>query len=87
MNDTDLLDLLAAEDTPDVVHMVMPCMSLACGADHLTMLRAASATGRHLTTLTSAGTTCPDCLARYGGLDGMRAEMRRQMGHQAEVAP
>lgn len=67
------------------VHALMPCMALACGVDLLTGLR--SGTIRH--TL-GAGTdaepvTCPDCLARYGGRNGLLAESRRQQGHQAPI--
>lgn len=80
---TDLLDILAAEDEPTVVHVIMPSMSLACGRDILAMYRAREVDGFRRTTLGVAGATCPDCLA--DGVDAVRAEMARQQGRQAVI--
>ena len=84
---TDLLDHLASLDVDTTVqHLLMPSMGLACGADTLTTLRTGQELGHRTVTLDPAETTCPACLNAHGDLDGLRAEMRRQMGHQEATA-
>lgn len=81
---SDLLDLLAeaeAADAPQVVHMVMPNMAPACGADLLRLYAAHRADGVRRTTLTTSKTTCPDCLA-VGDLRALCEQMQRR---QADV--
>lgn len=82
---TDLLDLLAqveaSDDEPHVLHMVMPNMAPACGADLFRLYDAARSDGIKRTTLTTARTTCPDCLA-VGDLRALTVEMQRR---QADV--
>lgn len=80
----DLLDFLNAQDEPAVVHVIMPSMSLACGYPILDALRAGDVDGLRRTTLApGVDATCPKCLAP--GLDGIRAEMARQQGRQAQI--
>lgn len=86
MSQPALFDLeLTATARPEsgIVHVLMPCMVHACGRG---VIEAADA-GDRFTVGTNADRwneiTCPDC--RAIGLDGIRAETRREQGHQ-EVA-
>ena len=79
----DLLDHLAALDIAGV-HCLMPSMGIACGIDTLTLVRSG---GRYLIGTTSHGdpaatVTCTACLAAYGSLEGLRAEIAAQQRRQ-----
>lgn len=69
----DLLDHLISLDVEDGPHMLMPSMGIACGAP-FSAVRVVLAT---------AEVKCSACLDAFGGLDGLRAEVARQQGHQA----
>ncbi|QAY64986.1 hypothetical protein ET495_17345 (plasmid) [Xylanimonas allomyrinae] len=64
MSGPDLFDMLAADEMSDVVHMILPNFTTACGLDFLDVSRAGQIKGTRLYTLTSSQTTCPGCLAR-----------------------
>lgn len=85
MTGPDLFDVLAAEDSPDVVHMVLPNFATACGQDFLTVSRAGQVKGTKLWTLTSGQTTCPECLARGAEHGGLSALCHRIGSNQAPV--
>lgn len=74
--------LLAAEDERDVLHMVLASMGIACGRDLLDLCKTARINGTRLTTLTSAETTCPDCLAT----GDHAAQCKAMQSHQAPTA-
>lgn len=81
-----LFDWLPSE-SPDFTHFLMPCMAPAC-----TLVYDLEESSRRLTqrlaayvTLNIAEITCPDCLSRWGGIEGLRAEIRRQTGNQARI--
>lgn len=63
-DEPDLFDVAAAEETADDVHMVLPHFGTACGLDFLDVSRIGRMKDARLWTLTSAETTCPDCLAQ-----------------------
>ncbi len=63
-DEPDLFDVVAADEAADVVHMVLPHFGTACGLDFLEVSRIGELKGARLWTLTSAETTCPDCLGR-----------------------
>lgn len=77
---TDLLDLLAIlEPAERLTHVLMPCMTYACGGDIV------NTGGRFQVGINDwSAIDCPDC--RVFGEDGLRAEMRRQQSEQAGVA-
>ena len=81
MGTPSLLDALA---TPDArFHSMLPNMGLACG---LPWVDAPRGTVRYvLGTRSPVGAVvdCPDCLARYGGVEGLRAEIVRAQTRQA----
>ncbi|SNS43087.1 hypothetical protein SAMN06309944_0223 [Micrococcales bacterium KH10] len=88
----DLLDELNRIENPaDVtkVHALMPSMGLACGLDFLKVREPCTLGTRGLLGAhkwpesTPAEPTCTECLARHGGLDGLRAEIRRQQSREA----
>lgn len=82
MSGPDLFDVLAAEDSPDVVHMVLPSFVTACGRDYLDVSCEGEVKGRRLLTLTSSKTTCPACLAAGEAAEGLSALCRRISGNQ-----
>jgi len=63
-DEPDLFDVAAAEETTDAVHMVLPHFGTACGLDYLEVSRIGRVKGIRLWTLTSAETTCLDCLSQ-----------------------
>lgn len=64
---------------PDVTHVLMPDMSYACGGSILTKR------GHFQVGINDWATIdCAEC--RHFGEQALRAEMRRQQGHQADVA-
>lgn len=63
-SEPDLLDVLDAQDCPSGIHMVLPDFSTACGLGFLEISRIGQVQSTRLWTLTSAETTCPDCLER-----------------------
>ena len=81
----DLFDVLAAEDAADVLHMVLPNFGTACGRDFLDVARDGQIKGTKLYTLTSAETTCPECLAAGEERGGLSAWCRQIMSRQAPV--
>ncbi len=85
----DLFDVLAAEEAPDVVHMVLPNFATACGLDFLEVSRFGQIKGTRLYTLTSTDTTCPTCLATGARHGGLPALCRRISSHppRAELRP
>lgn len=74
----DLLDFLAAEEAPAVLHCIMPNMSIACGEDLLAVFRQQRADRQRRTTTTTRETTCPACLARGDLREISRAMTSRQ---------
>ena len=83
MNGPDLLDVLAAEDSPDVVHMILPNFATACGRGFLEVSQAGEIKGAKLWTLSSQHTTCPECLARGQEADGLPVLCQRISRNQA----
>lgn len=82
----DLLEHLSAIDTStEITHSVLPCMAIACGLDLLEALRSGVRTvlGTRSNRDPYRVVTCPACLAAFGGLDGLRAEISRAQGRQA----
>lgn len=76
----DLFDLLAADEEPDVVHCILPNMSIACSRDLFDLSRSQRITRRRLASTTTTDTTCPDCLAR----GDLRAIGRAMQNRQAD---
>lgn len=83
MTGPDLFDVLAAEDSPDVVHMVLPSFATACGRDFLDVCRTGEVKGAKLWTLSSQQVTCSDCLARGREAGGLSALCQRISRNQA----
>lgn len=63
-DEPDLFDVDEAEETSDVVHMVLPHFGTACGLDFLDVSRIGRVKGTRLWTLRSVETTCLDCLSQ-----------------------
>ena len=82
----DLLDMLAAEEAADVLHMILPNFGTACGRDFLDVARDGQIKGTKLYALTSAETTCPECLAAGEEHGGLSAWCRQISNRQAPVA-
>ena len=80
----DLFDVLAAEEAADVLHMVLPNFATACGRDFL-VSRDGQIKGVKLYTLTSAQTTCPECLAAGQDHGGLSAWCRQISSRQATI--
>lgn len=75
----DLFDVEAAEQSPEVVHMILPHFATACGLGFLEVSRMGHVKGFRMWTTCVQETTCPDCLAR-GDLSAL---CRQIMGNQA----
>lgn len=68
-------------------HALLPCMAPACTLyyDVDESYRRQEAGAPRYTTSTYTEVTCPVCLERWGGVEGLLAESRRQQGRQAVI--